>query len=181
MPVTTERLLLRAFLLTDLDAVHALQSDPEIVRYIPWPLRTREQSRDWLAERIAADRLERDDDGVAWAVVRRSDDQLLGSINLWLRSVEHQQGEVGFVVSGEAQGQGYAREATAAVLDLAFRVVGLHRVYGTADGRNEASARLMTRLGMRQEARLREDELFKGEWVDSVVFAVLRDEWLARS
>ncbi|MCW2680304.1 MAG: N-acetyltransferase [Frankiales bacterium] len=175
--IGTPRLLVRPFREDDLDAIHALQSDPEVVRYLPWLLRTREESQTWLAARIAASTLEADDDAVAYAVERRDDGRVLGSITLFLRSIEHEQGEIGFVLERSAQGQGYAAEATAAVLDLAFPALDLHRVVGKADARNTASATLMQRLGMRQEAHLRECERFKGEWGDLVVYAVLREEW----
>ena len=52
------------------------------------------------------------------------------------------------------------------LLGIAFGELGLHRVYGRTEGRNEASAGLMRRLGMRQEAHFRENELFKGAWGD---------------
>jgi RimJ/RimL family protein N-acetyltransferase len=58
--------------------------------------------------------------------------------------------------------------------------MGLHRIIGRADGRNEPSARLMTRLGLRKEAHFVRNELVKGEWTDEVVFAMLAEEWAAR-
>jgi RimJ/RimL family protein N-acetyltransferase len=63
------------------------------------------------------------------------------------------------------------------VLKVAFGELGLHRVFGRTDVRNDASAALMRRLGMRQEAHLRESEIFKGEWGDELVFAILEGEW----
>jgi RimJ/RimL family protein N-acetyltransferase len=53
-------------------------------------------------------------------------------------------------------------------------------VIARVDARNAASARLATRLGMRQEAHLRENEWFKGEWTDEIDFAVLAQEWPSR-
>jgi RimJ/RimL family protein N-acetyltransferase len=178
-PVRTARLELRAFRDDDLDEVHELRSDPDVVRYIPWEVGSREESRAWLAERIAQDRLTGDGDAVAWAVVDAAGGALLGSVNAWWRSVVHRQAEIGFVLGRSAQGHGYGAEATTAVVDLLFDRLPVHRVIGRADARNTASARLMTRIGMRQEAHLRDDEWFKGEWTDTVVFAVLRHEWQA--
>lgn len=66
------------------------------------------------------------------------------------------------------------------MLDLVFGPLGKHRVTASVDLRNEPSLRLLRRVGMRQEAHFRENLLFKGEWADDVVFAVLRSEWLAR-
>lgn len=173
----TARLLLRPFQIADLDDLHAVQGDPEVVRYLPWPVRTREQSRTWLQARIDAPDLRADDDAVAYAVERRHDRRVIGSITLFLRSVEHRQGEVGFAFERPAQGQGYAFEASQAVVDLAFLRLGLHRITGCTDSRNEPSARLLRRLGMRQEAHFRENELFEGQWRDLLVFAQLREEW----
>jgi RimJ/RimL family protein N-acetyltransferase len=177
VPVRTARLLLRLFREGDLADVNAFQSDPEIVRFLYWEARTLDESREWLAGRIAADRLAEEGDAVALAVERRSDGRVIGSVNAWWRSIEHRQAEVGFVISRDAQGQGYAYEATAALLDLLFPLLDLHRVYASTDARNSGSAALLRRLGMRQEAHLRENEWFKGAWGDELIFAILRTEW----
>jgi RimJ/RimL family protein N-acetyltransferase len=118
-------------------------------------------------------------DRLVLAVERPQDGRVIGEVSLWLRSAEHRQGEIGFVFHPDVHGKGYAREAASALLDVAFGELGLHRVYGRTDARNDASAALMRRLGMRQEAHLRENEIFKGAWGDEVVFAVLEGEWNA--
>ncbi len=100
---------------------------------------------------------------------------------LFLTSARHSGGEIGYVFHPEVTGHGYATEACAAVLDLAFDTtsagLGLHRVVALMDGRNHASGRLAARLGMRQEARHRSCEMFKGEWADLIIYALLQDEW----
>ena len=65
----------------------------------------------------------------------------------------------------------------AALLGLAFDDLGLHRVIARVDARNDASARLARRLGMRQEAYLVRNEWFKDEWTDELDFALLEEEW----
>jgi RimJ/RimL family protein N-acetyltransferase len=55
----------------------------------------------------------------------------------------------------------------------------LHRIVARIDARNESSAKLALRLGMRQEARLVHNEFFKGEWSTELGFAMLADEWPA--
>jgi RimJ/RimL family protein N-acetyltransferase len=179
-PIETERLLLRTFRETDLDDLHAIRSCPEVVRYLYGEVRTRQESEAMLAERATQASLYEDDDVLALAAERRDDGRVIGDVTLSLRSAEHRQGEIGFVFHPDAHGRGYAREAATAVLQLAFAHVGLHRVFGRTDGRNEPSAALMRRLGMRQEAHLRENEIFKGEWGDELIFALLADEWNRR-
>ena len=147
------------------------------MRYLYGDARSRKEVEELLAERVTLTSLREDDDSLVLAVERRDDGRVIGDVSLWLRSAEHRQGEIGFAFHPDAQGRGYACEAAMAVLRLAFERLGLHRVFGRTDARNVASAALMRRLGMRQEAHLRENEMFKGAWGDELVFAVLEDEW----
>jgi RimJ/RimL family protein N-acetyltransferase len=176
-PLETERLRLRLFRLEDVDDVLAYRSLPEVMRYLYGEPERRGEVEDLVIARSSMTRLRLDGDGIALAMERRSDARVIGEVTLRVRSADHRQGEIGFLLHPDAQGQGYAREAAAAALDLAFGPVGLHRVFGRTDARNDASAALMRRLGMRQEAHLRENEIFKGSWEDELIFAVLEDEW----
>jgi len=176
-PIGTERLVLRPFRESDLDDLYAMRSLPEVVRYLYGEVRSREECEELLDKRMAQTRIDGEGDGIGLAVERREDGRVIGDVSLWVRSAEHRQAEIGFVFHPGAQGRGYAREAAAAVLDVAFGELGLHRVFGRTDGRNDASAALMRRLGMRQEAHLRENEIFKGEWSDELIFAILQGEW----
>ena len=178
-PLRTERLVLRPFVADDAPAVHAYMSLPDVVRYLYWEVRSLDDVRDVIGSRAGMSRLAADDDRIYLAAVRVSDDQLLGEIMLRLRSAAHQQVEIGFVFHPDFHGQGYDTEATRAMLYLAFDSGGVHRVFGSTDGRNAASAALLRRLGMREEAHFRHNEIFKGEWGDELVFAILVDEWRA--
>ena len=67
------------------------------------------------------------------------------------------------------------------MLQIAFDDLGLHRVSAPLDPRNDRSAALCKRLGMREEARLVEDLWSKGEWVDTTICAILDREWTVRT
>jgi RimJ/RimL family protein N-acetyltransferase len=184
-PIATERLVLRPFTLDDLDDLYAIQSRPDVVRYLYWDVRDRDEVRKVLQRKINETRLAERGDALALAITVPgavgTSTGVIGEIILWWQSVEHRQGEIGFVLHPEHQGRGYAVEAATAVLDLAFRELGLHRVYGRTDARNTASAALMRRLGMRQEAHFVQNEVFKGGWGDELVFAILENEWAERA
>jgi RimJ/RimL family protein N-acetyltransferase len=93
--------------------------------------------------------------------------------------MDARQAEVGWIFDPDYQGQGYATEAANAMLDLAFGPGDMHRVAARCDVRNEASWRLMERLGMRREAHFREHGLFKGRWDEEFIYALLASEWRA--
>ena len=173
----TQRLLLRRFRHADLDRLAAIQFLPEVARFLYWEPRTREEAKEALDRYIAETRLEVDDDAVTLAVERLDDGLLLGTVTIWLRSAKHKQAEVGYVFHPDSGGQGYATEATRALVDFAFTQLRAHRVFARTDARNKPSEALLTRLGMRQEAHFREAEIFKGSWGDELVFAILDREW----
>jgi RimJ/RimL family protein N-acetyltransferase len=174
-PIHTERLLLRPWQLEELDRFHALRGDPSVARYLYDEPLTVEQA----AERLSQVRSELSEPG-GWmniAVERARDGVLLGDVGLRWSSESHRQAEIGYTFMPEHQGHGYATEAAAALVDLAFEQLAVHRVEGRLDARNERSARVLERLGMRCQAHLVENELVKGEWTDELIFAVLDRDW----
>ena len=179
-PIETARLTLRPFRLDDLDEVYAYQSRPEVVRYLYWEPRDRAEVEEYLEGKLQATALEEEGDGLVLAVVWREVGRLAGQVSLKWLSREHRQGEVGFIFNPAYQGRGLATEAAEVVLRLGFDGLGLHRIVGLCDARNRASAGLMERLGMRREAHFVHSEVFKGEWGDELVYAMLDHEWKAR-
>jgi RimJ/RimL family protein N-acetyltransferase len=114
------------------------------------------------------------------AVLLRDTGELIGEVNLAWLSEAQRGGEFGFVFNPAFHGRGYATEAAVQMLRLGFEELGLHRIIGRCEARNEASARLMAKLGMRREAHFVRNEFVKGEWNDEVVYAMLGEEWAAR-
>jgi RimJ/RimL family protein N-acetyltransferase len=182
-PITTDRLVLRPLdPATDVDAVHAYQSREDVCRYIPYFPRTRDE----VAQRLAdpernTSTMNKEGDVISLAVVLRDTGQLVGDVILFWHSAEHKSGEIGYVLNPDHQGNGYVTEACRALLELAFDGLELHRVIARVDQRNAASANVLRRLGMRQEAVLVENEWFKGEWTTEIDFAILAAEWRAAS
>ncbi|PXX61021.1 RimJ/RimL family protein N-acetyltransferase [Nocardia tenerifensis] len=178
-PIATERLLLRPATVADIDAMHAYKSRAEVCRYLPYA----PMSRDEVAERVeglwARTELTEVGQGLNLCVEEKASGRLLGDVVLFWRDAESRMGEIGYVFSPEAAGHGYATEAAAALLRLGFDGLSLHRVTARIDARNHASARVLDRLGMRREAVHLHDMWLENEWSDTVVYALLEDEWRA--
>jgi RimJ/RimL family protein N-acetyltransferase len=176
-PIETERLRLRLLEHDDLDGFAALFGDPEIVRYLYWPVRQRAELEAVLASKIERAALERPGDAADFAITLRSGGPLLGTVSFSWADNEHRQGEIGYILDPAHAGSGYATEASRELLRLGFEQLGLHRIHGRMDARNTASARVLERLGMRREALLVENEYVKGEWTDELVYAMVDREW----
>lgn len=180
-PITTDRLLLRPIdPVADVDAVHAYQSRTDVVRYIPYDVRTREEVAEVLASARIRSTFETPGHTITLAIVLRETGAMIGDIILNWSSEVHRLGEIGYVLHPDHHGHGYAAEASDALLGYAFETLGLHRVVARIDERNPASGAVLRKLGMRKEARLVENEWFKGEWSTEIAFAILADEWRAR-
>ncbi len=177
-PIRTPRLLLRPLSAADADDLLVYQSDPDVCRYIPYAPRTRAEIAARLADPARTRSvLEQVGQALLLGIEDPDGGRVIGDLTLAWTSAEHRSGELGWVLDPGHQGRGYAAEAAAALLPLAFDGLGLHRVVARVDARNTASAGVARRLGMRQEAHLVENEWFKGEWSDELDFALLESEW----
>jgi ribosomal-protein-alanine N-acetyltransferase len=171
-PIRTARLVLREFKATDESDVHEYGSDLAASRFVLWSPNTPKDTHDVLSDRLDKQRTWPRKE-VDLALQLSSEEKIIGSISLNIESSADPIASLGYVVNPRYWGQGYATEATDALLSCASRVLRLHRVWATCDVRNVASWRVMEKVGMRREAVFRRDVLQKGEWRDSYLYAKL--------
>ncbi|MFN3650793.1 MAG: GNAT family N-acetyltransferase [Armatimonadota bacterium] len=180
LPLQTPRLLLRDFSPEDREAVHVYGSDPEVCQWLDWGPNTESDTVEFLA-RVIESQTAHPRSTYALAITRRGEDRPFGSAALMRPDTGSRQAEIGYCLARDAWGQGYAVEAAEALLDLAFGTLKLHRVWATCDPENHGSARVLEKLGMRREGYLLEHRLRRGEWRDSLLFALLKREWPNRA
>jgi RimJ/RimL family protein N-acetyltransferase len=174
LPIELGAITLRPFEPDDFEQFCAYWCLPEVARYVPWSPDP-DAAREALIMRSDDYTVEVPGDRMRLAIVVA--DVVVGEVMLAWAADEHRQGEVGFALRPDHHGRGIARAAATEMLRIGFDDLGLHRIVGRCDPRNGPSATLLTRLGMRPEAHLRESEFFKGEWADTLVFAILDREW----
>jgi len=175
--VRTDRLILRRLTLDDLDRYADYHGKPEVARYILALPLTREESEAELRTWIGRDRLEQSGDMIFFGVQLGDDPTLIGEVPIKIASVEHRTAEIGWIFHPEVAGNGYATEAARALLEICFDTLGMRRVVAYLDARNDASANVCKRLGMRQEAHFVDNLFNLGEWKSTFVFAILEEEW----
>lgn len=159
----------------DWQAVHEWARLPEVSRYQTWGPNSVEDTQAYVAAALAA--TADPSNGYVW-VAQRPDGRVVGNIELHLHAAQDACGEVGYLMHPEVWGRGHATAAAARVVEFAFTELGLHRVQATCHPDNRASARVLDKLGMTREGRLRENlRMRDGSWRDSEMFAVLAREW----
>lgn len=171
IPLRTARLTLRSHREEDAIWLHRVYSRPDVVRFLlqePW---TKETAELYTQQRILKSDL--DGDTGALVLVIEHDGTPVGDVQLWYLDDERQIAEIGWVLDPGHTGQGFAREAVRATLDLAFERHEVRRVVAQMDARNFASIRLARAVGMQHEAHLRQHWWNKNEWTDTAIFGVL--------
>jgi RimJ/RimL family protein N-acetyltransferase len=176
--IVTERLVLRELRADDAEAMFAYRSDPEIMRYQGWDLESLSDVRESIAEWSATEPYARG----TWrqlAIALRATGELIGDCGVHVPDDKPEQAEFGITLATAFQRRGYALETIRALLRLAFGTLEKHRVFVSVDPRNAPSIALFERAGFRKEAHHVESLWLMGEWVDDVIFAMLRREWRA--
>jgi RimJ/RimL family protein N-acetyltransferase len=174
----TQRLALRPLVDGDIEALFAIFSDPEAMRYWTTPPMKAIAEAEALLRDIQ--RHAEAETLFQWGIARREDDVVIGTCTLFRIDREHRRCELGYILRRDLWGRGFATEALTALMDHAFGTLDLHRVEADVDPRNDASLRLVERLGFRREGHLRERYFVAGEVQDSVIYGLLAPDWRSR-
>ena len=164
--------VLRPFRLDDAAAVFEYASDPAFLEFLPIPIPyTHAHAEQFVAAQAAVDRAVHP----SWTI--EVEGKPMGGLNIRF-SAGHRLAEIGYGVARPLWNRGIATEAARLILTAAFAAYPqLARVQATADARNHASVRVMTKLGLRREGLLRRQRVCRNELADQVVCGVLREDW----
>ena len=144
--LTTERLTVRRFQMSDLDAFVAIRNDPEVARYQSWSALNLAAAQVFIAAMSSAE------PGVAgawfqFALAEKSTNQFIGDCALHIKADEPRHAEIGFTLARQAHGQGLATEALTALFDYLFQTHKLLRLIAICDVRNRGSIALLEQIG----------------------------------
>jgi RimJ/RimL family protein N-acetyltransferase len=180
-PVRTERLVLRPATAADVESTWRFRRLEAVSRWLTREVATLDEHRAlfedpaWLARTIV---VELDGTVIGDLMVRVTDAWAQAEVAEQAAGV---QAELGWVLDPEHSGHGYASEAVRALLRICFEDLGLRRVSAECFAANEASWRLMERVGMRREVYTVKESLHRsGEWLDGMSYALLAEEWAQR-
>ena len=168
MEILTPRLKLRTAHADDLEAMHAVLSDPRATRW--WstpPHETLDQTRTWLDSMIANGPDQPD------FVIER-DGVVIGKAGFW------QLPEVGYILHPDHWGQGIAGEAVGTAIDHVFATCEIDDLIADVDPENAASIRLLEKLGFVRTGFAERTWHIAGEWKDSLYYGLSRAHWSAR-
>jgi ribosomal-protein-alanine N-acetyltransferase len=174
----TERLVLREFTADDWEATFAYENDPRYLRFYERDEVTERQCKALIYQFILWQG-EQPRSRAQLAITLADTGELIGNVGVRRETAEEPLADMGFELSPDHWGRGYATEAARAMVDWGFGEWGLDRIHAHCVSENAASARVLERVGMRLEVRLRDHQFFKGRFWDLSLYGLLRSEWEA--
>ena len=174
----TERLILRRMRVSDAEDMYHYARRPEVTRYLLWSphpdiYHTQDYLR-YLATRYAAGTF------YDWGVILKQNGRMIGTCGFTTIDCAHDAAEIGYVLNPDYHGMGIATEAAEAVLAFGFDKLLLHRIEARFMEGNDASLRVMEKVGMRFEGWRRESMLVKGSYRTIGYSSILFDEYAKR-
>lgn len=160
------------FVESDLEDTYEIYSNKDVCEFLleeAWDKTTKEVEFNKKLDNTEL----REDSALSLAVLLN--EKVIGDISVWYTGMK-QTVEIGFVFNPKFAKKGYAKESVIAVIKELFANYKIHRIQANLDARNISSAKLCNNLGMRQEAHFIQDFWNKGEWTDSYVYGMLKDD-----
>jgi len=176
----TDRLVIRRFQAQDASTLSTYRSDPTVARYQSWDSPFTLAQAQAFIDSFGATNPDTPGEWFQFALVEAATGTHIGDVAAGVDADDPRLVTIGVTLATSAQGNGYASEAVAWLLDYLFLERKKHRVTADCDVRNDHVVALLERLQMRREAHHLKSAWWKDEWVDEYVYALLTHEWLAR-
>jgi ribosomal-protein-alanine N-acetyltransferase len=184
--LTGPRVALREFRANDASAVFSYASDPVVSAYVPWHTHADiETTREFLSGVLASARAEErtryelavttsGETGHSGAADEEA--RLIGAARISVQDARHRRGSIGYVLAPDWWSKGIGTEVALLLLAFGFEQLNLHRIEATAHPDNIGSRRVLEKVGMRYEGRIRDHLVFGDGWRDSLSYAILESD-----
>ena len=174
----TERLILRPVVEQDAKAIFSYRSDSITNKYQGWIPKSIDDVHKFINK--VSPKIDIVDTWFQFVIIKNDSNEIIGDVGIHFLDTDKKQVEIGCTLDKNQHGKGYATEALKETMNYLFNKLNKRRVIGSIDPQNLKSIGLVERLGFRKEAHFKESILINGKWVDDLVYAILKDEWIEK-
>jgi RimJ/RimL family protein N-acetyltransferase len=178
--ITTERLQLRPVQMEDADSIFAYRSNALVNQYQGWIPKTLEDVNHFISTKVSPE-INLPGTWFQFVFIKKDNRELIGDVGVHFLNSDAFQVELGCTLNKDHQGKGYATEALTETINYLFNELNKRRIIASVDPGNLPSISLFERLEFRKESHFKESLLINGEWVNDLVYYLLKDEWFKRS
>lgn len=173
--LTTERLVLRKLKASDASDMFEYARLAEVTKYLTWKphkdVHYTKQYLEYLGTRYAVG------DFYDWAITLADSGKMIGTVGFTKFDLPNNSAEIGYVLNPEYAGKGIATEAAKKIVNFGFNFLKLHRIEARHMVGNDASHRVMEKLGMKEEGTFRESYFVGGSYRTVTVCSILANEY----
>ena len=170
----SKRLRFRKIYLNDANEIFLIRSNNEVMKYMDVPRHHSINDSERLIE--TAEESYKKETGINWAIIEKDSNSFIGYIGFIRIFSEHCRAEIGYVLKPEYWGKGYMFETINKIVRFGFKEMNLHSIEANVNPLNERSQKVLERVGFKREAHFRENYLFDGKFLDSVIFSLLEKD-----
>jgi [ribosomal protein S5]-alanine N-acetyltransferase len=172
-------LFLRRLKKEDWKDVHLYASQERVSKYQAWGPNSEVETLAYVEDVLKAEEMVPQTRFVH-ALVDEKTGRVIGAGEIIIKSFVHQSGEIGYILDPDYWGKGIGTLLGSALVERGFSELNLHKISATCDPQNISSQKVLTKIGMTLEGRIRHDLKMKNGWRDSLLFGLLENEWRER-
>jgi ribosomal-protein-alanine N-acetyltransferase len=170
----SERLYFRKIKPGDANYIYNLRSNNDVMRFMDVPRHYSIKDSEKLVESIEGSY--KTETGITWAIVEKKSNEFIGYIGFIRMTPEHCRAEIGYALDPKYWGKGYMYESIKRIADFGFNKLNLHSIEANVNPLNERSKKVLERVGFKNEAYFRENYLFDGNFLDSIIYSLLEKD-----
>jgi len=170
----SERLIFRKIYLSDAKEIFSIRSNDDVMKFMDVPRHLSISDSEKLIN--VSEESYKKETGINWAIIEKDSNSFIGYIGFIRIFSEHCRAEIGYVLKPEYWGKGYMFETINKIVRFGFKEMNLHSIEANVNPLNERSQKVLERVGFKREAYFRENYLFDGKFLDSVIFSLLEKD-----
>ncbi|WP_461632989.1 GNAT family N-acetyltransferase [Labilibaculum euxinus] len=177
MELHSKRLCLQTIQNKHAKEVFDYRSDAKTNQYQGWIPKNIDDVYDFINNKVSKS-IDQIDTWYQLVIICREDEKVIGDIGIHFLDENKKQVELGCTLAKSHHGKGFANEALSEVIKFLFTDLNKHRITASVDPANVKSIAMLERLDFRKEAHFIKSIFVDGEWIDDVIYAILKDEWI---
>lgn len=179
MRIEGSRVIIRQLKLEDLENFYSYRSDPQVCRYQTFMVKSKIETEQFIDEQKER-ALGTPGKWLQIGIEHKKDEKLIGDCAIYFKEDEPRIVEIGYTIHPDYQRNGYATEAVRMLMKTVFKDYNVHKILAKVDVRNPSSARVLEKIGFKQEGRFYQhfyDEKDKA-WIDEIQFAYMKEDFM---
>lgn len=170
----SKRLYFRKVLLKDARVIHFVRSNDDVMEFMDVTRTKSVNDAKKLIRNLHVDF--KKDRGISWSIIEKKSKSFIGYIGYFRMQPQHCRGEIGYALKPEYWGKGFMTETLNTIVRFGFYKMNLHSIEANVNPQNKNSIKLLEKFGFKKEAYFRENYLYEGRFLDSVIYSLLETD-----